>query len=48
MALDELGTEHRIQRPHPMTRMTLFGERAHFGSQVEMARTPESWADLKW
>jgi len=48
MALDELGPEHRIQRPNPMTRMTLFGERAHFGSQVEMARTPESWADLKW
>lgn len=45
LALDELGPEHRIQRPNLVTRMTPFGEFTRLGSQVEMSRTPESWAD---
>jgi crotonobetainyl-CoA:carnitine CoA-transferase CaiB-like acyl-CoA transferase len=43
--IEALGPEHRIQRPNLVTRMTPFGEFTRLGSQVEMSRTPESWAD---
>jgi crotonobetainyl-CoA:carnitine CoA-transferase CaiB-like acyl-CoA transferase len=45
LAIDELGPEHRIQRPNLVTRMTPFGEFTRLGSQVELSKTPESWTD---
>ena len=42
---EALGPEHQIQRPNLVTRMTPFGEFTRLGSQVEMSRTPECWAD---
>jgi crotonobetainyl-CoA:carnitine CoA-transferase CaiB-like acyl-CoA transferase len=44
-AIEELGPEHQIQQPNLVTRMTPFGEFTRLGSQVEMSKTPESWAD---
>jgi hypothetical protein len=43
--IDTLGPDHEIQRPSVVTRMTPFGEFTRLGSQVEMSKTPESWAD---
>jgi crotonobetainyl-CoA:carnitine CoA-transferase CaiB-like acyl-CoA transferase len=45
LAIDELGPEHRIQRPNLVTRMTPFGEFTRLGSQVELSKTPEFWTD---
>ncbi|WP_238016107.1 CoA transferase [Dactylosporangium sp. AC04546] len=43
--LDALGPEHKIQQPNLVTRTTPFGEFTRLGSQVEMSKTPEFWAD---
>jgi crotonobetainyl-CoA:carnitine CoA-transferase CaiB-like acyl-CoA transferase len=43
--LASLGPEHQIQQPNLVTRMTPYGELTRLGSQVEMSRTPEWWAD---
>ncbi len=45
LAIDELGPEHRIQRPNLVTRMTPFGEFTRLDSQVELSKTPEFWTD---
>jgi crotonobetainyl-CoA:carnitine CoA-transferase CaiB-like acyl-CoA transferase len=43
--LADLGPEHRPLKPHLQTGPTAFGEFTRLGSQVEMSRTPEYWAD---
>jgi crotonobetainyl-CoA:carnitine CoA-transferase CaiB-like acyl-CoA transferase len=43
--LENLGEEHQIMKPNLITGMTAFGELTKAGSQVEMSKTPQSWAD---
>jgi hypothetical protein len=45
LALAELGPEHQPLKPNLQTGPTAFGEFTRLGSQVEMSRTPEYWAD---
>ncbi|MFJ5521239.1 CoA transferase [Streptomyces griseoluteus] len=45
LRMDELGPEHRPLKPNLQTGQTAFGEFTRLGSQVEMSRTPEYWAD---
>jgi crotonobetainyl-CoA:carnitine CoA-transferase CaiB-like acyl-CoA transferase len=43
--LDSLGPDHTPIKPNLQTGQTSFGEFTRMGSQVEMTRTPEFWAD---
>jgi crotonobetainyl-CoA:carnitine CoA-transferase CaiB-like acyl-CoA transferase len=43
--LDNLGPEHKPLKPNLQTGQTAFGEFTRLGSQVEMSKTPEYWAD---
>ncbi len=43
--LADLGPEHQPLKPGLQTGQTAFGEFTRLGSQVEMSRTPEYWAD---
>lgn len=43
--LENLGEEHQIVKPNLITGMTAFGELTKAGSQVDMSKTPQSWAD---
>jgi crotonobetainyl-CoA:carnitine CoA-transferase CaiB-like acyl-CoA transferase len=43
--LDALGDEHKPVKPNLQTGQTAFGEFTRLGSQVEMSKTPEYWAD---
>jgi crotonobetainyl-CoA:carnitine CoA-transferase CaiB-like acyl-CoA transferase len=43
--LDKLGPEHQPIKPNLQTGRTAFGEITRLGSQVEMSKTPEFWAD---
>jgi len=43
--LADLGPEHQPLKPNLQTGPTAFGEFTQLGSQVEMSRTPEYWAD---
>lgn len=45
MKHDQLGDEHKPIAPNVQTGQTAFGEFTRLGSQVEMSRTPEFWAD---
>lgn len=45
LKLDELGPEHQPQPPNLQTGQTAFGEFTRLGSQIEMSKTPEYWAD---
>jgi len=45
LKLDELGEDHKPLPPKLQTGQTAFGEFTRLGSQVEMSRTPEYWAD---
>lgn len=45
MRYDELGDDHKPLPPNLQTGQTAFGEFTRLGSQVEMSRTPEYWAD---
>ena len=42
---DDLGPEHQPLPPNLQTGPTAFGEFTRLGSQIEMSRTPEYWAD---
>ena len=43
--LESLGEEHQPLQPNLQTGQTAFGEFTRLGSQVEMSKTPEFWAD---
>jgi crotonobetainyl-CoA:carnitine CoA-transferase CaiB-like acyl-CoA transferase len=43
--LADLGPDHQPLQPNLQTGQTAFGEFTRLGSQVEMSRTPEYWAD---
>jgi crotonobetainyl-CoA:carnitine CoA-transferase CaiB-like acyl-CoA transferase len=43
--LADLGPEHQPLKPNLQTGPTAFGEFTRLGSQVEMSKTPEYWAD---
>lgn len=43
--LENLGPEHQPVKPNVQTGQTAFGEFTRLGSQVEMSKTPEYWAD---
>lgn len=43
--LENLGPEHQPIKPNVQTGQTAFGEFTRLGSQVEMSKTPEYWAD---
>jgi crotonobetainyl-CoA:carnitine CoA-transferase CaiB-like acyl-CoA transferase len=43
--LDKLGPDHQPLKPNLQTGQTAFGEFTRLGSQVEMSKTPEYWAD---
>ena len=43
--LADLGPEHQPLKPNLQTGQTAFGEFTRLGSQVEMSKTPEYWAD---
>jgi len=43
--LENLGPEHQPLKPNVQTGQTAFGEFTRLGSQVEMSKTPEYWAD---
>lgn len=43
--LEDLGPEHQIMKPNLVTGPTAFGEYTRPGSQVEMSKTPQFWAD---
>jgi crotonobetainyl-CoA:carnitine CoA-transferase CaiB-like acyl-CoA transferase len=43
--LANLGPEHQPLKPSLQTGQTAFGEFTRLGSQVEMSKTPEYWAD---
>ena len=45
LGLDEMGEEHQPLKPNLQTGQTAFGEFTRLGSQVEMSKTPEYWAD---
>ncbi|MGO4339984.1 CoA transferase [Labrys sp. KB_33_2] len=45
MNYDALGDDHKPQAPNLQTGQTAFGEFTRLGSQVEMSKTPEYWAD---
>ena len=45
LELDEMGEEHQPIKPNLQTGQTPFGEFTRLGSQVEMSKTPEYWAD---
>lgn len=45
MKYDELGDDHKPLPPYLQTGQTAFGEFTRLGSQVEMSKTPEYWAD---
>jgi len=43
--LENMGEEHQPLEPNLQTGQTAFGEFTRLGSQVEMSKTPEYWAD---
>jgi crotonobetainyl-CoA:carnitine CoA-transferase CaiB-like acyl-CoA transferase len=43
--LENMGEEHQRIKPNLQTGQTPFGEFTRLGSQVEMSKTPEYWAD---
>jgi crotonobetainyl-CoA:carnitine CoA-transferase CaiB-like acyl-CoA transferase len=43
--LDNMGEEHQPIKPNLQTGQTPFGEFTRLGSQIEMSKTPEYWAD---
>ncbi len=43
--LDNLGPDHKPLKPNLQTGQTAFGEFTRLGSQIEMSKTPEYWAD---
>ena len=43
--LDSMGEEHQRLEPNLQTGQTAFGEFTRLGSQIEMSKTPEYWAD---
>lgn len=43
--LDSMGEEHQQLEPNLQTGQTAFGKFTRLGSQVEMSKTPEYWAD---
>jgi hypothetical protein len=43
--LESMGKEHQRLKPNLQTGQTAFGEFTRLGSQVEMSKTPEYWAD---
>ncbi len=45
VAYEQLGEEHKPLPPALQSGQTAFGEFTRLGSQVEMSRTPEFWAD---
>ncbi len=45
LKLDSLGPDHQPIKPNLQTGQTSFGEFTRMGSQVEMTKTPEFWAD---
>ncbi len=45
LRLNELGPDHKPMQPNLQTGETAFGQFTRLGSQVEMTKTPEYWAD---
>lgn len=45
LRLDSLGPDHKAIKPNLQTGQTSFGEFTRLGSQIEMTKTPEFWAD---
>jgi crotonobetainyl-CoA:carnitine CoA-transferase CaiB-like acyl-CoA transferase len=45
LKLDTMGPEHQPMPPNLQTGQTVFGEFTRLGSQVELSKTPEFWAD---
>ena len=45
LGLDSMGEEHQPLEPNLQTGQTAFGEFTRLGSQIEMSKTPEFWAD---
>jgi hypothetical protein len=45
LQLDGLGPDHQPIKPNLQTGQTAFGEFTRLGTQVEMSKTPEFWAD---
>ena len=45
LKLDTMGPEHQPMPPNLQTGQTAFGEFTRLGSQVELSKTPEFWAD---
>jgi crotonobetainyl-CoA:carnitine CoA-transferase CaiB-like acyl-CoA transferase len=45
LKMHDLGDEHKPIKPNLQTGQTAFGEFTRLGSQVDMSRTPEYWAD---
>ena len=43
--LENMGKEHQPLEPNLQTGKTAFGEFTRLGSQIEMSKTPEYWAD---
>ena len=43
--LENMGEEHQPLEPNLQTGKTAFGEFTRLGSQIEMSKTPEYWAD---
>jgi hypothetical protein len=43
--LENMGEEHQPIKPTLQTGQTPFGEFTRLGSQIEMSKTPEYWAD---
>jgi crotonobetainyl-CoA:carnitine CoA-transferase CaiB-like acyl-CoA transferase len=43
--LDNLGPDHKPLKPNLQTGQTAFGEFTRLGSQIDMSKTPEYWAD---
>jgi crotonobetainyl-CoA:carnitine CoA-transferase CaiB-like acyl-CoA transferase len=43
--LENMGPEHQHMEPNLQTGQTAFGEFTRLGSQIEMSKTPEYWAD---
>lgn len=45
LSLENMGEEHQPLEPNLQTGQTAFGEFTRLGSQIEMSKTPEYWAD---
>ena len=43
--LESMGPEHQCMKPNLISGTTPYGDTTVIGSQAEMSKTPEAWAD---